>query len=210
VSDADIEERYHVRLGVPSGASREQLASQLRLELVRLGLPLAEFRETVAAEVLERKLLDNFEVAVPAEAEHVEARLILVPTQAAAIQVRDRLNNGESFGLVAASASIHASRNTAGELSWVPTQSLVKEVGEVAASLDIGSRSDIIEARSGFYFIEITGRENRAVTADGREDIGQQRLEELMAETRERLGTELTITAEQLQKLFLSLSADVG
>jgi parvulin-like peptidyl-prolyl isomerase len=210
VSEEEIEARYRARVGISANATREQFAAQLRQELVRLQLSLGDFRELAIAEVLETKLREHFEAAVPTEAEHVSLLLIQTGTESAAIQARDKLNAGESFATVAASDSIHASRTKDGVVEFVPTESLPKKVGETAASISPGTRSEIIDDPQGFYIIEVTGRETQPVTEDGRELLGSQRLNNLLAETQERLGSEITITPAQLQRLARSLAPGVG
>ena len=106
---------------------------------------------------------------MPAEAEHVGLRLIQTATESAAIEARDKLNNGEAFSAVASSDSIHASRSTNGVIEPVPTESLPIKVAEAASTLNLETRSDIIPDPQGFYIIEVISRQAQAVNEDGRE-----------------------------------------
>ena len=211
VSGDEIEARYAVRLALQKEASRELLASRLRDDLLRTGLSLSEYRDITEAEVLERKMRDQFESKVPAEAEFVDLRLIESRTQAEALKAKERLDRGEKFSLVAVDVSIDPSGKTnAGDLSWTPRGALQKQVEEVAFSLAAGSRSDVIEADEGFFIVESAGKETRAVNSDAKNTIVQRSIADLLGETRKRIGTEITMTTRQIQKLASSVSAPVG
>jgi hypothetical protein len=211
VTEAEIEERYLSRLQLGAEATREQLATRLRSELIRLDLSLDEYREIVVADLLNNKIRGQFEASVPTESEHVDLRLIETETQAAILQARNRLDGGEQFGFVAVALSTHASAQASGgDLSWVPRASLPKEVGDIAFSIPLDTRSEVIETSEAFYIIQAIGRETRPVESAGKTAIIQQQVDQALIETRERVGVTVTLEPEQIQQLALSVSTAVG
>jgi parvulin-like peptidyl-prolyl isomerase len=199
----EIEDRLRGKLGVPDNAARDAFASRLRRELLQLDLSLAEYQDIARAEVLNNKLRAHFQAQVPAEAEQVDLRIIKLPTQAKAIEARDRIASGESIARVAADMSVDASQQTAGELGWVPRGALAPEVDSWAfANAGV---SGIIEAKDGFYIVEARARETRPVASESRERVVGHQIADLLAKTREEKGSTSGLTNGQAQQLVRAL-----
>jgi parvulin-like peptidyl-prolyl isomerase len=208
LGELEIEAGYKAQLVVTDAVSREEFASRLRSELLRLGLTMDDYRDMTIATLLEQKLRAHFSEQVPAETLHLDLRLIQGATQADALKARDRLNAGESFGVVAVDLSSHASaQQSGGDLSWTPRGVVSKEVQEAAEALPIGGRSDIIETPEAFFIVQVHGKETRPVTDEGRRAIIQRQLDEQLRVTRDETNADITMTTNQLQELALKVSA---
>ena len=207
VTDEEIEGRYRLQLTIIGDESREQFASRLRSELMRLGLTLDDYEDIARANLLEQKMRARYEENVPAEAPHLDLELIQAATQADALKARDRLAAGEAFGVVAVDLSAHPSaKENAGDLSWTPRGVLGDEVEEVAYSLEVGTHSDIIETEEAFFIVEVNGKETRPVTEEGKKAIVQRELDEQLRATREATNADITMTTNQVQRLAQSVS----
>jgi len=204
----EIEAAYRKQLVVSGEESRDQLAARLRAELLRLGLTLSDYGDITSANLLEQKLRSHFGDQAPAETVHLYLRLIQAATQADALKAKDRLDAGDSFGVVAVDLSAHPqAKQNAGDLSWTPRGVISKEVQEVAESLAIGARSGIIETREAFFIVQVNGKETRPVTEDGKKAIIQRGLDEQLRLTRDETNADITMTTKQVQKLALTLNA---
>ncbi|MPZ50609.1 MAG: hypothetical protein GEU75_15145 [Dehalococcoidia bacterium] len=198
--DAAIKER----LGLTAEATREAMAPRLRSQLLTLGLPLSEYEEIARAAVLEEKYRSRYADQVPAQADHVDLRIIQVGSKVTADSIKTRLDNGESFASIAAAESIHPSgRGTAGELGWVPRGSQIIPVEE--AAWDHPGLSGPIETIQGFFIVENRGQETRDLTDTTKEAVARQSLTRFLESTREELGANPTLSPRQLQRIASSI-----
>ncbi len=207
VTDEEIDAQIRDELNLSSDVPRDQLARQLRNELLATGLRLEDFRDTARARALALKLRQALDDTVPAEAEQIDVRLLQVRTEAEALDARSRIEGGETLAALAALESIHSSRSSAGELIWIPRGALPEAVEEIAFSIEIGELSEIIEAPDGFYIIEVRGREVRMVEEDGRNQVVNYTLSVILEEMSERVGSEIMLTSDQLSRLAGSIQA---
>lgn len=206
VTAEELDARYRTKLSMAPEASKEDFARRLHNELLRTGLSLNDYREIAESEVLERKLRAHFEEGVPASAEQIDLQLMQLGTQAEALKTRDRLAAGEGFGVLAVEVSTYKNADTnAGDLAWTPRQALPKEVADIAFGMSIGQQSDIIEVDAGFFIIKVNGKETREVTNDIKNTVVEQELSVLVAEIKDDIGAEITMTTNQVQQLALSL-----
>ncbi|NDJ33736.1 MAG: hypothetical protein GYB64_03655 [Chloroflexi bacterium] len=115
-----------------------------------------EFREAIRVDLTTQTLLQDVVNDVPAEVQHVNARHILVNSEAEANEVLERLEAGESFGELAAEYSVDVTtRDNAGDLGWFPRGGLlVQEVEEVAFSMAPGERSGVVASDWGYHIVE--------------------------------------------------------
>lgn len=206
VSEEEIEERYRTKLALAPEATREEFARRLHSELQRTGLTLNDYEEIAEAELLERKLRAKFEEGVPASAEQLDLQLMQLGTQAEALKTRDRLEAGEGFGVLAVEVSTFPGAQTnAGDLSWTPRGALPEGVADIAFKMDVGQRSDIIEVKAGFFIVKVNGKETREIDSATKNRIVEQSLSALIKETQDEIGSEITMTTDQVQRLALSL-----
>lgn len=202
-TDEEVQAELVAKLNLPADAPREQIATFLRFELVRSRLSLAELREIVAAGVLEKKMLVQFESIVPPRAEHANLSLIQTGSQVEAIQSKQKLDEGQSFAVTAAQVSIHRSKAQAGDVGWLPRGALDPKVEEFAFS-ELGV-SDIIETDDGFFIVQVRGRETLPVTEEGKHQVAEFSLVSLLSKTKKDLGVDRLLNTAQLQRLAGSL-----
>ncbi len=109
-------------------------------------------------------IMDSFSV------QQVQARHILVATEAEAQAVLQRLLNGEDFAAVASTTSLdETTRSTGGNLgengAWiVPSDLIVPELGEQALMLQSGVYSQPIETILGWHVVQTLAIEQRPAT----------------------------------------------
>jgi parvulin-like peptidyl-prolyl isomerase len=210
VSDEELEAEMREDLVVKADATKEAFATALRRELVTTGLTLDEYRSIQRAQVIETKLREQFSSAIPADAEQVNIRLLQVSTQSAALQAKERINNGEAMGLVAGAVSTHSSSSRGGEVNWVVRGTFDSKLDDVMFALPIGTISDVVETDEGFYIVEVRAKETRPVTDEVRTAAANHGFTTTMADAREELGSEIVMTASQLNRLATHFSSSIN
>jgi hypothetical protein len=119
-----------------------------------------DFRKVIEASLYREKLAKTFEVDVPREQEQVRARHIVVDTEEAAKDVRKRLDEGESWEVLAAELSTDsATRSQAGYLGWVAKGSLGEAFDQAVAESQIGLPVGPMQTDSGWEVIEVLAKE---------------------------------------------------
>jgi hypothetical protein len=208
-SEAEVEAQIKLALRLPEDVSRDVFAARYREELLRLGLPPAEYREIVVAQLGEERLRQDLAAAVPARTMFVNLRLIQVATRDEAEKAKSEIEQDTSdelntvFARKAIEVSTHPSKVEGGEMRWLPRGALPKEIEDVA--YNITGLSDVIETANGAFLLYVRRTEERDVTDDDREKVVEQQFADLLQRTRDVLGVQALSTAKQLQRLALAI-----
>lgn len=170
-------------------------------------------RQKVLEAVLEEKDISQTQ-------EQVWARHILVPDEALAQIVLERLNAGEDWSALAAELSTDESnKNQGGDLGWFGRGRMVPEFEDAAFSLDIGEISQPVQTSFGYHIIQVLGREDRQISQTDYENLREQTFTDWLQELRdasqieirdiwqERVPTEPAFPAELAQFVQQALQA---
>lgn len=134
-----------------------------------------EFRKQQRQQLLSRKVMDQITSEVPDEAEQVHARHILVQTREEAESILEQLNNGADFAELAKQFSVdETTKENGGDLGFFPRGVVLPEFEEVAFSLEVGERSEVVETPFGFHIIEVLARETRPIPDEIKAGLRQQ------------------------------------
>lgn len=116
---------------------------------------------------------------------YVNARHILVATEAQAQEILSALREGASFAdLARASSTDTGSGANGGELGWAPASNYVAPFEQAVLSLPIGELSEPIESEFGFHIIQVRAREDREITEEERSRIRQSAFDKWLSELR--------------------------
>ena len=97
---------------------------------------------SIEVQILRQRLLDQVAADVSRTQEQVWARHILVPDEAVAEVVRQRILNGEDFATVAAEVSTDTgNKDKGGDLGWFAKGAMVPEFEQAAFALEGRARS---------------------------------------------------------------------
>jgi foldase protein PrsA len=131
-------------------------------------LDTMDLSNDVVEDILRQSLLVNQMVLaqeVPAEAEQVHARHILVTDEALAADLLAQLAEGADFAeLATANSEDTGSAQSGGDLGWFPRGIMVTEFDEAAFALEVGELSDAVPTTYGYHIIEVLEKETRELT----------------------------------------------
>ena len=127
--------------------------------------------------------------------EQVKLRLILIhqgetdsdreAKRAQAVQIRERLKQGEDFAAIAKEVSEGAKASQGGDMGWLEPSSLRPELAQVALQLAPMQYSEVVEAGKEFYIVQVEARKNAALRPF--EEVRATIEEELRQEESDRL-----------------------
>ena len=151
-----------------------------------IGLTEAQYRRLFETALLRAKLLDAVTTDLPLEEEQVWARHILVADEETALEVIERLKDGEDFGALAVELSEDTgSGANGGDLGWFGKGQMVPEFEEAAFDLDEGEISEPVESQFGFHIIQTLGRTTLPLTSSAYEQARQTEFSDFIAKLRE-------------------------
>ncbi|MFC0218595.1 peptidyl-prolyl cis-trans isomerase C [Pseudochelatococcus lubricantis] len=124
---------------------------------------LAKVARDAATDEAGRKLYEETIKNLTPEDE-VRARHILVPDEAAAKAVAERLKKGEDFAALATELSKDpGSAKEGGDLGYFTRDRMVPEFSEIAFKLDPGKVSDPVKSQFGWHVIKVEDRRQKPV-----------------------------------------------
>lgn len=153
VSDAELDATVaSLRAEVGEEAFQQWLAQE--------GMTLEEMRATLHNEMLATRMSNQVVAQIPTHAEHIQARHILVATEAEAQQILGQLQAGGDFAALAGVYSQDLStRDSGGDLGYFPRGVLTAPEVEVAAfALQPGQISGIVPSGLGYHLIQVVTR----------------------------------------------------
>jgi peptidyl-prolyl cis-trans isomerase C len=112
--------------------------------------------------------------------ESVHLHHILVKSEAEAKEALNRLKKGEKFADLAAQISTCPSKAKGGNLDWLPKGRLVKEIDEIAFSMQPGKPSRPIQSKFGWHVLLL--EEKREPVQNTFEQVQEYIVEQLKAE----------------------------
>lgn len=130
------------------------------------GITEADFSMLVLADLYQGKLLEAFRAEVPAETEHALLRHILVAEQEQAEEILRQLEEGEAWDdMVQEFSEDVATKESGGDLGWLPLASIRNQYGELFYALVLGVAEGMfggpIETTDGWHIVQVVSREVR-------------------------------------------------
>ncbi len=89
-------------------------------------------------------------------AEKIRCAHILVEKQSTALEVLEKLKNGESFAKMAEQYSLDGTRKRGGDLGFFGRGVMVREFEEAAFRLNKGETSGLVKTQFGYHIIKRT------------------------------------------------------
>jgi parvulin-like peptidyl-prolyl isomerase len=204
-TNEEMQAGYRARLGLAPTTDANTVTQLMRSELNTTGLNLDDMKDIVLSQVLDKKMNDQVKAVLPASSEHVNLGLIEVDGEGKALQIRQRIDGGESFNTIAAKESTHPSKDKAGDLGWVSRGSLPAAVEKVA--FEQFALSDVVSTDAGYFILAIRDKQTREITDDEKDLIAQESRQEVLDRTRTNVGIDVALTKGQETRIAQTLGA---
>lgn len=146
-----------------------------------------EYKEMLRQSMLAQRVMEEVTAGVPAEAEQVHARQIVVDSEEAGRQVLASLQEGADFVTLAREHSLDlATKDNGGDLGWFPRGLVAPELENAAFALQPGQVSDLVRLGEGVHIVQVVEREtSRPLSLEMQMDLQravfEQWLEDLLA-----------------------------
>jgi parvulin-like peptidyl-prolyl isomerase len=144
-----------------------------------------DLRKLISAEILRVKLFKAITTDLKPEQDQVWARHILVEDEEIALDIINRLENGEDWAALAFEFSQDTSNaSRGGDLGWFSSSTMVPEFSQVAFNTSIGEISEPVETTFGWHLIQVLGHEMRPLNSDEFNQLKLTEFNDWLAEVR--------------------------
>ncbi len=198
ITDADIDDEIRNQLGLPAGVARNTFAALYRQQVLQIGLPVNEYRDIVAARLIDQRLTKQLRDAVPDEGDQVSAQIIKNADQSKINEAKARLVAGDKFNVTALQYSSDDSKNSGGELGFVARGELSPKVADALFSLPLNQASDVIQDTDGWYIVLAQDKKVAPFESDQKDRIASKTYDTLIQEARARFGSKTKLTQAQI------------
>jgi hypothetical protein len=193
VSTDEVDAEIRKNLGLADSADNNTFAEAYRQAVKDSGLNPDDYRELIAAKLLEDKIKQHIRDGITDTADQIRLRDIIVATQADAQKALDRLAAGEDFSTVAADMSLDTNtKNNGGQMDWMPHDALEPAVGDAVFALAVGQRTQPILSNStnAYSIYEVLEKASaQAVTDQQRTKIENQSYQNWLVQTSQQVKT---------------------
>jgi len=165
-------------------------ATRFQEELKRSGLSEEEFREIASAAVLRTKVLEKFTSEVPANAESVHYRFIVLggSDQALADDLRAQIEGGADFAALAAEHSIDsATKESGGDAGWAPKGVLDSALEEHLFAQEVNTVTTYPTANNIYVYQVIEKSPDRPVEEAQKTQLAEKKFTDWVTEKRDGL-----------------------
>ncbi len=146
------------------------------------GIKEETIRDIVKIAVIQEEIQDAVASDVDQTQEQVWIQHILVADEETALEVLEKLEDGESFEDLAAEYSLDTSNaENGGDLDWFGRGMMVEAFEEAAFALEEGEISDPVETDFGWHILKSNGKEDRLLDAATYEQLQYQAFSEWLA-----------------------------
>ena len=154
ITDADLE----VQIGADIEAGGGQAAFDEWLQAT--GQTREDYKQALHEALLTQRVMDAVTANIPAVAEQVHARQIVVSSAEAADQVLAELQVGADFAEVARAKSVDlATKDNGGDLGWFPRGLVPQKLENLAFMLQPAEIGGPLQMDDGYHFLQVTERD---------------------------------------------------
>jgi parvulin-like peptidyl-prolyl isomerase len=169
VSLSDEELESQVEADIAAGGGQAAFDEWLQTT----GQTREEYKGMLRQSLLSQRVLEAVTADVPAEAEQVHARHIVVESEEAAEEILMLLQAGGDFVALARERSVDvATQDNGGDLGWFPRGLIALELETAAFALQPGQVSGVVHLGEGYHIVQVVEREAaRSLTPEMQFDL---------------------------------------
>lgn len=193
-SEDDISGEIATRMGL-SSKDDPNFQTRFQEELARTGLNETQYRDMAAATVIRKNLLEKFTSELPASAESIRYRQILVSDQAAADDLKRQIEAGADFATLAQESSLDPrTKSQGGEVGWVPRGLLEENIEEQLFAQEVNAVTTY-STEGGAFVLQVEEKEaDRTLDENQKSVLAQRKLADWIKEKRDGLTVEEFVT----------------
>lgn len=162
-----LEDKYEVTddmVQAEIDKAKEQFGENFDMVLMQSGFESEEdYADVLYISLLqEQALSEDIEITEEEIKEHyertkyeIDAQHILVEDEETALEVKEKLDDGEDFGELAAEYSMDGTAQDEGNLGYFSTGQMVPEFEEAAYNMEVGEISDPVQTTYGYHIIKV-------------------------------------------------------
>jgi peptidyl-prolyl cis-trans isomerase C len=152
--------QYAVKEGVADTEEYKRRLALYQAKALRDAYFFQKIRPMVTEEEI-RKVYDEEAVKLQ-QTERIRARVIQIATEQEAMDILNRLANGETFEDLAKKYSLDGSKEVGGDLGYFTAEDMVPEFSKAAFALKVGEVSQPVKTDLGWYIIRVDDRKQGA------------------------------------------------
>jgi len=136
-------------------------------------IPESVLRHVIESRLIQEQLQEQVIGPVECVEEQVRAQHILVPEEALAFSLLERIKQGEDWSTLASKFSTDESnKDQGGDLGWFSKDQMAPEFAEAAFALnEPGQLSQPVQTQFGWHLIRLVGKETRPLSASACEQL---------------------------------------
>jgi len=143
------------------------------------------FRDMVGMYLVRKELMNILSADITQTQEQIWVRHILVEDELTALEVTDKLADGQDFVVLAAEySSDETNKDNGGDLGWFALGMMVQPFEEAAFALEVGEISDPVQTDFGWHILQALGKEQMPIDEAALENLRNQAFSEWMIEKR--------------------------
>lgn len=147
------------------------------------GIKEKTIEDIIMMSLIRQEVRDAVTADVERDQEQVWIQHILLEDEETALEVLDRLADGEEFEDLATEYSLDMSNaDIGGDLGWFARGQMVEPFEEAAFALEEGEISDPVQTDFGWHILKSNGKEDRPLDIDAYEQLRNQVFSEWLAE----------------------------
>jgi parvulin-like peptidyl-prolyl isomerase len=194
-------------------AGFETRFSESQNAMMNLGLSEKDYLALFETQILQKKVEEAITADLPHTEKQVWARHILVPDEAAATTVIERLKNGEDFATLAKELSSDGSAANGGDLGWFSSGAMVPEFEAAAFALEKSGdyTTTPVKSQFGYHIIQLIAQQDRPLTADQYDTAKNKAFSDWLTAARDTFGVEIFDLWKQYvptEPNFISVATD--
>lgn len=135
--------------------------------------------------LIKEELMNVLSADLPRIQEQIWVQHILVEDELTAIEVTDKLADGQDFAVLAAEySSDDSNKDNGGDLGWFARGVMVPPFDEAAFALEVGEISDPVQTDFGWHILQTLGKELLPIDEAAFEEIRNEVFSEWLVERR--------------------------
>ena len=143
------------------------------------------FRDMVGMYLVRKELMNILSADITQTQEQIWVRHILIEDELTALEVTDKLADGQDFVVLAAEySSDETNKDNGGDLGWFALGMMVQPFEEAAFALEVGEISDPVQTDFGWHILQALGKEQMPIDEAALENLRNQAFSEWMIEKR--------------------------